>query len=538
MPVGVLESLAGERRATGGRAHDEAARHLVGRGPHRVAGALEAEHRVEDVDRDERLAVRRVLRAGRGERREGARLVDADVHDLALRALLVRQKEFAVDRRVLLAIGVVDLGGREVRVHAERARLIRDDRHDAVTEVLRAQQVLEQARERHGRGDLLLARTLLHVLVRRRVGQHDLGVLRAALRHVAAERAAALLQVLDGLVVLTRVVERRLVRVLLEHGIRHRDAHDVAELLEHVERHLLHLVRRVATLEARTQSVPLDGLREDDGGLPLVLRCGLERGIHLAVVVATALEVPELVVGVVLDELERARVAAEEVLAYVRAGFGLVGLVVAVGSAVHQVDERAVRVALEQLIPLAAPHDLDDVPARAAEEALELLDDLAVAAHRPVEPLEVAVDHEVEVVEAFVGRPLERAAALDLVHLAVAEEGPHLLVGRILDAAVGQVAVRLRLVDGVDRPEAHRHGRELPEVGHETRVRVARQAVRELRLLLAESLELVLGEPALEERTTVHAGGGVALVEDLVAAAGVICAAEEPVVADFVEGRG
>ena len=39
-----------------------------------------------------------------------------------------------------------------------------------------------------------------------------------------------------------------------------------------------------------------------------------------------------------------------------------------------------------------APQDLDHVPARAEEQRFELLDDLAVAAHRPVEALQVAVD--------------------------------------------------------------------------------------------------------------------------------------------------
>ena len=50
-------------------------------------------------------------------------------------------------------------------------------------------------------------------------------------------------------------------------------------------------------------------------------------------------------------------------------------------------------------IPVRAPQHLDDVPARAGEQRLQLLDDLAVAAHRTVEPLQVAVDDEGEVVE-------------------------------------------------------------------------------------------------------------------------------------------
>jgi hypothetical protein len=79
----------------------------------------------------------------------------------------------------------------------------------------------------------------------------------------------------------------------------------------------------------------------------------------------------------------------------------------------------------EQRVPVAAPDDLDDVPARAAEERLELLDDLAVAAHRAVEPLQVAVDDEGEVVQLLAGGQPDRAERLGLVHLAVAAERPH-----------------------------------------------------------------------------------------------------------------
>ena len=69
-------------------------------------------------------------------------------------------------------------------------------------------------------------------------------------------------------------------------------------------------------------------------------------------------------------------------------------------------------------------------------------------------------------------------------------------------------------------------------------MRVRRQAAAGVRELLAEPVELVLGEPALEEGAGVDAGGGVALEVDLVAAAGVVLAAEEVVEADLVQRRG
>ena len=57
-------------------------------------------------------------------------------------------------------------------------------------------------------------------------------------------------------------------------------------------------------------------------------------------------------------------------------------------------------------------------------EGLELLDDLAVAPHRSVEALQVAVDDEDEVVEVLPAGDAEGADRLGLVHLAVADEAP------------------------------------------------------------------------------------------------------------------
>ena len=113
-------------------------------------------------------------------------------------------------------------------------------------------------------------------------------------------------------------------------------------------------------------------------------------------------------------------------VADVRARLDGVLLELAVDRRVHLVDEHAVDVAGEQLVPAAPPDHLDDVPTRAAERRLELLDDLAVAAHRAVEALQVAVDDEDQVVELLTRRDREPGGRLGLVHLAVADEAPDL----------------------------------------------------------------------------------------------------------------
>ena len=100
----------------------------------------------------------------------------------------------------------------------------------------------------------------------------------------------------------------------------------------------------------------------------------------------------------------------------------------------------------QERIPAIAPDHLDHVPASAAEDRLELLDDLAVAVDRPVQALEVAVDDEDEVRELLATRQADRAERLRLVRLAVAEEAPDLPVlglARAIPAAAMSLALAL-----------------------------------------------------------------------------------------------
>src|SRR6185503_19651913 len=120
--------------------------------------------------------------------------------------------------------------------------------------------------------------------------------------------------------------------------------------------------------------------------------------------------------------------------------------VLAVDDFTHALDEQALVILFEQIVPLAAPDALDHVPAGAAEDRFELLDDLAVAAHRAIETLQVAVDHEDQVVELLARRERDRAERLGLVGLAVAEERPHFRLGLRLEAAIFEVAIEARLV--------------------------------------------------------------------------------------------
>ena len=108
----------------------------------------------------------------------------------------------------------------------------------------------------------------------------------------------------------------------------------------------------------------------------------------------------------------------------------------------------------------------------------------------------------------------------------------------VLDLPGQQVLVEPGLVDRVDRAEAHGHRGELPEVRHQPRVRVGRQPAARVGQFLAEAVQLVLAQPALQERAGVDARRRVALEEDLVAGLAVVLAVEEVVEADLVQAGG
>ena len=258
-------------------------------------------------------------------------------------------------------------------------------------------------------------------------------------------------------------------------------------------------------------------------------------GVELAVVVPAAGERPQLVVAEVLDHFAQAGVRSEEMLPDVGPGLDGELLVLPVDRGVHAVEQDAVDVLGQQRVPARAPDDLDHVPARAPEHRLELLDDLAVAPHRAVEPLQVAVDDEDQVVEMLASGHAEGADGLGLVHFAVADETPHAAAARVDEPAQVQVPVDVGLVDGGDRTQPHRHRGELPELGHRARVGIARQAVTAH--LVAVVVELGLAQPPFDVGPGVDAGRRVSLEEDLIAEAAVGLATEEVVEADLVERR-
>ena len=331
-PTSGRPGAAGPRRAASyGRRWRRAGSRAPGVGglPDQVADTLESEHRIERVERHHRDPARRVARGGGDEARHRAGFGDAFFEDLTLLRLAVAEQQVVVDRLVLLPLRGVDVELAEQGVHAERAGLVGDDRHDARPDRFVAAQVAQQAGEAHRGAHLLLAGARAHLLERLVARHRDRAARpRRPLRDRAVERLAALHHVLVLDRVLAGAEVRRVVGLDRRFGDLVVQVQPVTQGDELFLGHLLDLVRGVAALEAGAERPALDRLGEDHGrpAAAEVLGGGLVGGVQLAVVVAAAGEVAQFVVGDVRDDLAQAWVGTEEVVADVLAALDRVAL--------------------------------------------------------------------------------------------------------------------------------------------------------------------------------------------------------------------
>ena len=223
-------------------------------------------------------------------------------------------------------------------------------------------------------------------------------------------------------------------------------------------------------------AVALDGLGQDDGGLAFVLGGGVERGEHLVRVMAATVQAPDVLVAHARHGFQQLGVLAEEMLAHELAVVGLVRPVLAIEGLFHDLAQDAFLVVRQQRIPVATPDQLDHVPARTAEVAFQLLDDLAVAAHRAVQTLQVAVDDEDQVVQLR-AQPGRWRPAIPARPSRRRRRRPRPCGGWCRRCRGRAGTSGSAPVDGHQRAQAHRHRRELPEVRHQLRMRVRGQAL-------------------------------------------------------------
>ena len=222
-------------------------------------------------------------------------------------------------------------------------------------------------------------------------------------RHKTVERTSASNQVL----VFNRIFWWAVIRrdFALEHFVGDFvvEVQTVAQHTQLLDVHFFNLVGGVAAFNFWAESPTLNGFCQNRCGAARtkVVGRGLERRVHLAVVVAATGERLQFDIGEVRHHFTQAWVGAEEVFTDVVAVFDRVALKLAIHRGIHLVEQHPRHVAGQQLVPLRAPHHFDDVPTCATKRCFEFLDDLAIAAHGAVEALEVAIDDKDQVVEVL-----------------------------------------------------------------------------------------------------------------------------------------
>jgi hypothetical protein len=224
-------------------------------------------------------------------------------------------------------------------------------------------------------------------------------------------------------------------------------------------------------------------------------------------------------------------VLAEEVVAVKAPVFGGEGLHLAVYRIGKGAQQRVGGVAGKQAIPIAAPDQLDHIPAGTDEQALEFVNDAAVAAHRSVQALQIAINHPDQVVELFPRGQGERTHAFRFVHLTIAENPPDFARAAVLQVSMREVAHETRVVNRADGANAHGAGRKLPEVGHQPGMRVAAQTPHAFRGgdLLPVMGQVGFVQAPFQKCTGIHARRAMRLEEHQVAAMRLVARMEKMV---------
>ena len=164
---------------------------------------------------------------------------------------------------------------------------------------------------------------------------------------------------------------------------------------------LLLLVSDVLAFARFAQSVALNRFSQNDGRRSLVLHGCLISRMNFDGIMAAKPHAGQLLVGKMLNHFEQSRIRAEKVLPEVSTALDEIFLVLAVGDLAHALDQQTVAIGADETVPVAAPDHLDHIPAGAAENGFQFLNDLAIAAHRAVQPLQVAVHYEDQIVQTL-----------------------------------------------------------------------------------------------------------------------------------------
>ena len=109
---------------------------------------------------------------------------------------------------------------------------------------------------------------------------------------------------------------------------------------------------------------------------------------------ASALEIPNIVIAPIGYHRSCSRIATEEVIAHKLSIFCLISLEISIWSLVHQINECTLVIHCKEWIPLATPDNFDDIPTCTRKESLKFLNDLSITAHRTIKALQVTINNK------------------------------------------------------------------------------------------------------------------------------------------------
>src|SRR5690554_5027932 len=232
-------------------------------------------------------------------------------------------------------------------------------------------------------------------------------------------------------------------------------------------------------------------------------------GVHFVRVVTTPVELVDILVSPVFYQLGQLGVLPEKMLASVRWTVVREVLQVTITDLVHGALHNAVFVLIKQGVPYAPPNDLDNIPARTTERAFQLLNNLAITPNRSIQTLQIAVNHEHQIIQIFPAGFRYTAKSFGLVGLAVTDKTPNLTVTHFNKFAAVEVLHYVGLINGLNRPKPHRYVRELPVVWHQPGMRIGGKAIAIH--FLTVFIKLFFGKPAFKKRSSIITRRSMAL---------------------------
>ena len=150
-----------------------------------------------------------------------------------------------------------------------------------------------------------------------------------------------------------------------------------------------------------TQLIALDALGKDHGRSSIGLTGEMIGGGDLASIMTATTKLVQLIVTPTGKQGLNTGIVASELLSEPCTILGDRSLPDSIDDRAHPAGQQSLGVLVEKRIPESIPDHLDHPPAGTVESSFEVLDDAGVARDRAVEPLEITVDHEHEVVETF-----------------------------------------------------------------------------------------------------------------------------------------